>query len=393
MTRAIMSARRLTQLGLGTGILALVGSSLGCSEADPALDGMPVGPAIEDAGWVPEPGPDCFSNDDCDDGHECVLDSFATDDAGASDEGDASANQAPGYCSDECDNDLCVGRTECGSNDVCAELEYDCSERFPTCPESTKYCDLSDGRCYANNGVCKSPSDCPIVGAALGVAADCQQSRCALVTPEPEPFGPNGIAISLMPVRPERSSGAPQPMIFETSEQIQFEYVTRHAHFLLVRTERPGTATTDFTAEAIWGVARRAASGPGTRRTARWSDGHRIEDGVWHDDPGDPIAGVTLYALVIAVDGDNVVDTSQVLAFRVGSPFPRPGSACTRSLNINDRRRGEPLAEECFHPSIAMTCVNAACREICVGSHGCASPDKCSVVPEVGIRVCTPPPR
>lgn len=273
-------------------------------------------------------------------------------------------------CDPVCLQDLCGDRQEC-STDYGDCVAVECGHSV-ACEQATDICDAGQRRCFPANGDCSETRACPAFEAAIGeiaqIRCDTEDLLCTAERIEPIlDFLPDADALTVQ---------APEPgQVFGDGEDIVFRWSPVDALVLVQVLDTIPSDAAELRAHLLWGADARDRTDP----AVSWSEGHRIVDGAWQTRPGAPPTDRTLYLLVQALNGDELLGVSPLVPFRVGgaNPWPSPGAVCAVL--------GAP--GDCDHPARPQACVRGRCRILC-GSHADCGPAGFCQPPQDGMRVC-----
>lgn len=326
----------------------------------------------------------CVDRNDCKMGHDCIdyiepsCDRKQTCTSAPSDMDivmDMSActsfpASATKICNPYCEHRLCPVGFECvGTNDPrCMPVE--CG-KYVTCQDAGKICNELEYKCYTSNGSCLSDRDCPgydkvfSFGNYAEDVCDMVTGFCRLQSKLPDAIDP---APSIEIISPKIGAS------FKTQEDIELEWKAQSSPVIVLVTDVLPGSIFRLIDSAIWGIAVRADQPP----IVRWSDGSAIRGGVWQAESSMPPIGVPLFLVVQAVDDGHLTAISRPIPFQIGKFWALPGDSCYVSPG-----------EQCYNPTIPMTCDDRRCRVLCASHRDCLAQGLTACGPFLNaIRLC-----
>lgn len=288
----------------------------------------------------------CNPSGGCSPGHRCVP--YA----------DASV------CDPQCESDLCPENMECVGA-TCSTVA--CGRRVP-CQTAGTFCELAVPRCVPLSGECAAATDCPTFPGAFTVI--CEESFCRF---KPLPVSPikDAVETRVEVLRPRHGE------VFTTPEAFVVEWVppADAAVIVMVLDGIPHYwgALQSF---ARWGAAV-AADVQRRSPQVRLADGRAI-DGKWTEASWVPVLDRRLYLLVAAYRSGELVAASELVPFRMGSPWAMPGDACDQAT-----------VPPCDSAVDALMCQTGYCERVCGSNADCQSLGRlCGLPRDEGPRVC-----
>ncbi len=273
-----------------------------------------------------------------------------------------------------CDPTTCNGH--CSTTDVGQCLASGCTldAGINRCGQpGFDMCDPVANQCYPSIGSCKTDSDCPTFGGAAaswGVASCGPDGFCHMASPPPSTLADLDTASLSV-------GGIPAGDWFQDQAAIRFTWAARGGPVVVSVSESAVQTSMDL-ANPFW-----AAFVGSSVTSAVWATGATWADNQWVTPPANAPHDTPLYAVVAAYDGAQLAAASDILRFRVGSPWPGVGAGCTASSGLSG----------CDSPVSPLVCEQATCRLLCASNVDCAHQpgQRCELPDPSGIRVCALP--
>lgn len=298
------------------------------------------------AGQLSAVGPEsvCKADSDCTFSYEsCVSEVCSCD---------------PAKCNGVCAGSACIPTACSTTGNRCAMAG------FPLC-------DPQADDCYPVNGACSSDLPCPTFGGgpqALGILACGTDGFCHLKPPAPD-------RLSDLDGTPDLPVATPNAgEVFSDGSTLAFAWPTVRGPVIATVTTTHPQYPSDLSAPLWAAFLDTGSSG------VRWSDGANPDGSGWHQPAAPPPAG-PLFLVVASYQGSTLASTSNTMAFRVGSPWPSPGTDCDPAST--------DLAQ-CAAPQVVQACYEKHCERGCASDVDCAgaADGRCGYPTANGVRYC-----